>query len=251
MMDGATWTFFKFALFVTGEGEQMFLSRLFRSLEAKGPCNFKVVRKIEQRSPITSTKRRAKIVGTGGGLFRKDESIGSEARRHLCNGFQYVIIIDDLENDRASSAGEVFQRYREILDKMLRPVEKEKNASVHFLVNMLEAYFFADAAAINTVMGTELEDHERDVETIPHPKNLLKKLACGYREIDHGGRILAQLNVEHVLSNPLTCRSLRTLFAWCWKAIGRKVTDDYRLRDGIYFDATRPQIDELPDPALA
>ena len=50
-------------------------------------------------------------------------------------------------------------------------------ASVHFLVNMLEAYYFAHAAATNGVLGTELEDFEGDVESIRHPKNDLKKPA--------------------------------------------------------------------------
>jgi hypothetical protein len=112
---------------------------------------------------------------------------------------------------------------------------------------MLEAYYFADAAAINAVLGTDIPDFEGDVETIPHPKNELKKLARGFDPKKHGGKILASLDVIHVLCNPSTCRSLRTLFGWCSKAIGRPFTDVYQLRNGSYWEVTRPQIDALPD----
>ena len=126
------------------------------------------------------------------------------------------------------------------LDTILDPVGWKTRASVHFLVNMLEAYYFADAAAINGVLGTELIDFEGDVETIRHPKNDLKKLSPGFDEVEHGRLILERLDVIHVLSNPSTCRSLRTLFGWCSKAIGREFTDVYRAHERELFrgDAT-------------
>ena len=129
---------------------------------------------------------------------------------------------------------------------MLEPDGLSPRASVHFLVNMLEAYYFADAAAINAVLGTEMADFEGDVETIRHPKNELKRLHPGFDEIEHGGAIIESLDVPHVLSNPETCRSLRTLFGWCSRAIGREFTDVYQLANGSYFEVTRPQIDALP-----
>jgi hypothetical protein len=158
-----------------------------------------------------------------------------------------IPVIDDLERDRAPLAAQVFQRYRNALDTMLRSEGMEHRASVHFLVNMLEAYYFADAQAINGVLGTKLKDYDGDVETIPHPKNDLKKLAHGFDAKKHGGTILAALNVIHVLSNPSTCRSLRTLFGWCSKAIGQPFTDIYQLKEGEYSPVTRSQIDALPD----
>ena len=168
--------------------------------------------------------------------------------RYLSRGFDYVILIDDLEHDARDQVQDVFQRYRLALDTILRPVGLSAQASVHFLVNMLEAYYFADAAAINGVLETELSDFEGDVEMgIRHPKNQLKRLSPGFDEVEHGRLILEQLDVVHVLSNPSTCRSLRTLFGWCSKAIGREFTDVYQLRNGSYFPVTRPQVDALPD----
>jgi hypothetical protein len=115
---------------------------------------------------------------------------------------------------------------------------------------MLEAYYFAHAAAINAVLDTGLADFEGDVGTIRHPKNELRTLHPGYREIKHGQAIIENLDVAHVLSNPATCRSLRTLFGWCSKAIGRDFDDTYQLANGTYFEVTRPQIDALPGPSV-
>jgi hypothetical protein len=175
----------------------------------------------------------------------RDEEVGLFARRYLSSDFDYVILVDDLEHDHRDQVEEVFQRYRVALDTMLQPVGSNARASVHFLVNMLEAYYFAHAAAINGVLGTEEGDYEGDVESIRHPKNELKKLSPGFDEVVHGRLILERLDVSRVLSNPSTCRSLRTLFGWCSKAIGRPFTDVYQLKEGLYYDVTRGQIDQL------
>ncbi len=159
--------------------------------------------------------------------------------------------MDDLEHDFRDQAEAVFQRYRAALDTFLGPAGLSHRASVHFLVNMLEAYYFAHAAAINAVLGTGLADFEGDVETIRHPKNELKRLHPGFDEIEHGREIIERLDVAHVLSNPATCRSLRTLFGWCSKAIGRVGDDVYQLANGSYFEVTRPQIDALPGLPVA
>ncbi len=171
--------------------------------------------------------------------------------RNLLKRFDYVVLVDDLEHDFRDQAQAVFQRYRAALDTILDPVGLGARASVHFLVNMLEAYYFADAAAINGVFGTTLDDFEGDVETIRHPKNDLKRLTPGFDEVEHGRLIIKHLDVGRVLSKPLTCASLRTLFGWCSKAIGREITDEYRLKDGIYSEVTRPQIDALPGSSPA
>jgi hypothetical protein len=43
-----------------------------------------------------------------------------------------------------------------------------------------------------------------------------------------------RLDLEHVLSNPEACASLRVLFAWCMMALGQPVSSRYRLDTGIY-----------------
>jgi hypothetical protein len=195
------------------------------------------------------------MVGLGQKIPSKDEEeIGLPARRHLqsddCN---FVILIDDLENERREQAQQVFDRYRLAIDTLLN-AEQQKRASVHFLVNMLEAYYFADADAINNVLGINppIEDHIDDVEDIRNPKGKLKTLFQGFNEIEHGGLILERLNVEHVLSNPETCAWLRTLFAWCLKALERypdfeslALQDKFCLNDGVMSDITKGQIDNL------
>ena len=82
-----------------------------------------------------------------------DAEIGLSARRYLADGFAYVILVDDLAHDHRDHATDVFQRYRLALDTILNPVGWKTRASVHFLVNMLEAYYFAHAAAINRRWG--------------------------------------------------------------------------------------------------
>lgn len=244
-MSSSTWPFFRIALLVTGKGEEQFVPRLFRSLEAEGHCAFQVGRWMPQLRPIKSEKRKQKIVGSGKRIPDRDEEIGLFARRYLSSDFDYVILVDDLEHDHRDQVEGVFRRYRVALDTMLQPVGLDANASVHFLVNMLEAHYFAHVAAINGVLGTELRDYEGDVETIRHPKNDLKKHCPGFDEVEHGRLIVERLDVAHALSNPSTCRSLRTLFGCCSKAIGRPFTDVYQLKDGLFFDVTRGQIERL------
>ena len=230
-MSHPTWLFFRIALLVTGKGEGQFLPRLLRSLEAEGHCSFQVGRWIRQLRPKTS-KKPLKGVGKGYQLPRGDEAIGLAARAFLRNGYQYVILVDDLEHDFRDQAEAVFQRYRTALDTILEPDGLSPRASVHFLVNMLEAYYFAHAAAINAVLGTNLADSELDVETIRHPKNDLKSLHPGFDEIKHGQAIIECLDVPHVLSNPATCRSLRTLFGWCSRPLGEISTTRINWRAG-------------------
>ncbi len=243
--DGNEWKFFRFGLIVTGKGEEAFLPNLFRSLATTDNCSFQVIRRIGQRSAITSEQRKARMVGTGQLIPDKDAwEIGFPARRYLTEQvMSFVILVDDLEADRKSRAQATFQRYRDALNQILG--EQRHRASVHFLVNMLEAYYFADANAINAVLGTNLEDYEGDVETIPHPKNELKKQCASFDEIEHGKEIVAKLHVQHVLSRRETCASLRTLFGWCSKAIGQTPTDEFELVRGSYSKLTKKQIHEL------
>ena len=239
------WSFLRFGLIVTGKGEEKHVPRLFRSLTESGHCQFSVIRRIGQRSPVTSEKRRLRMVGRGKTIPDKDaKEIGFPARGHLASEDSFVIILDDLEADRVSQASGVYERYRTALDTVLTESHRCR-ASVHFFVNMIEAYYFADAQAVNAILGTDLADFDGDVELIRHPKNELKKAFVGFDEVEHGGKILAKLDVPHVLSLPETCAALRTLFGWCSKAIGEVPSERFRLLDGAYSDLTKQQLDDL------
>jgi len=208
--------YFHYGLIVTGEGEREHLPKLFKSLMTTGICTFKVIRFIGQRSPITSEKKKYKMVGSGKIIPDRDQDeIGLPARKYLQKDpCCLVILVDDLEHDRRANAQEVFNRYRQALDTILTDSQKNR-ASVHFLVNMLEAYYFADAQSLNTVLSLKpsLEDHKGDIEDIPHPKAEILKLYPHFDEKDDGGKILNTIDIEHVLSRPDTCAWLRTLFA--------------------------------------
>jgi len=245
------WRFYRFALFVTGHGERDFLPELFQPLVKDGHCHFRVVYQLRQRSPIRSKARQLEMVGRGKKIPDKDEEIGLNARKYLTGGHDFILLIDDLEQARAEQAEAVYHRYREALDVMLSPLQLQARASVHFLVNMLEAYYFADAAAVNAVLGTKLTDFDGDVETIPHPKNQLKTIASGlgrgisFDEVKDGRAILRKLDVAKVLSRPETCRSLRTAFGWCCRAMGLLPTELFRLVDGQLSPVTVGQLDRL------
>ncbi len=147
------WSFYRFALFVTGDGERDFLPRLFRTLEAEGHCHFRVAHQLGQRSPNRSRTRQLKMVGRGKKIPDKDEDIGLKARKYFAEGYNFVVLIDDLEQNRVEEAGAVYDRYRAAFDVMLSPLQFQARASVHFLVNMLEAYYFADAPVVNVPSG--------------------------------------------------------------------------------------------------
>ena len=240
------WRFFHVGLIVTGEGEEEFLPRLFRSLAATGKCSFTVIRRIGQLSPIRSEKRRLQMIGTGKRIPNQDaEKIGLPARRFLSSEDRFVLLIDDLEADRSDDIQQVFDRYRRALDTMLTKAQACR-ASVHFLVNMLEAYYFADARAVNAALGTELDDYEGDVETIRHPKKELKRICPGFDERKHGRLIVERLDIFHVLSRMEACCSLRTIFAWIYKAIGEPDGEIRLLLDGCHNKVTKWQICALP-----
>lgn len=235
------WAFFKVGLLVTGVGEREFLPALFRPLSATGHCHFEVIGRIGQRSPITGEKKLLKMVGSGKTIPDKDATtIGFAARRWLDGGKdRLVVLVDDLEHERRDRAREVFHRYRQALDVILG--KQSPRASVHFLVNMVEAYYFADTSAINAVLGTSLSDYEGDVEEIRHPKRDLKKLVA-FDEKRDGARIVALLDLAHVLGRPDTCASLRVLFAWLSVRMGLLWEDAFCLGSGIHDIVTGPQL---------
>ncbi len=243
-------TYFHFGLIVTGETEQQHLPKLFKSLMEAGICTFEVIRRVGQLKVITSVER-LKALGNGKDIPSIDAKIGLAARKYLMTDVcHFVLLIDDLEYDRRDQAQQVFDRYRLALDTVLNTLKHR--ASVHFLVNMLEAYYFADAQAINAILKISLSDDEGNVEEIRHPKNKLKGLYSCFDAIKHGGAILDKINIEHVLSRPNTCASLRTLFAWCIKVLAKysdfdpaSFDDKYRLHEGKLSEITGTQLDNF------
>ena len=244
--DGQGWRFLRFGLIVTGKTEEQCLPSLFRSISATGKCSFKVIRRIGQRSPITASKRKLRMAGSSKAIPDKDaEDIGFPARKFLSSETNFVILVDDLEAERTGEIQQIFDRYRHALDRILLSDQIRRRASVHFFVNMLEAYYFADARSVNAALGTGLEDCEGDVEEIRTPKSELRKLHQGFNEIEHGCRILDMLRVPHVLSRPDACASLRTMFAWICKAIGEPEGETYQLLGGCYSNVTKGQLRAL------
>ena len=206
--------FIHFRLIVTGDAEKEHLPKLFRAISAVSPCNLTVIRKISQRSP-RGPRRQLKMIGRGKKLPDLD---ATEISIPVFNALKsdpstVIVLVDDIEHARRGQIKGIFERYRSALDLKLQPEERSR-AGVHFLANMLEAYFFAHAGALNDVLNLDLEDWPDDVEDIRHPKRKLKALSDGYREIEHGGKILDQLDLKYVLSRPGTCSWLRSCVAW-------------------------------------
>ena len=236
----------KFGLIVTGDGESEFLPELFSSLTKYAGCSFQVITQIDQRGPVTE-QRRLKMVGSGRVILDRDETeIGLKARSFLrgkpCH---YLVLIDDVEHDRRPYLSAIRDRYRAAINTMLFP-EEQLRASVHFLANMVEAYYFSHSKAVNDALGVKLleADFDGDVETIRHPKkdlkNLANRLGCSFDEKQHGGKIVSHLDVEHILSNKATCAFLRSIFAWCVQNLTKNcpiwdqgITSKYCLIDGV------------------
>jgi hypothetical protein len=73
----------------------------------------------------------------------------------------------------------------------------------------------------------------------------LKRRIPGFDEVLHGERIVGRLDVRHVLSRPETCASLRTLFAWCVRALRCPFSDEYQLLQGRRSPVTEAQLDAV------
>jgi len=239
-----TWKFVRFGLIVTGKGEYEFLDRFLRSLTSSGHCAFIVLARIGQLRPRTSPKHKLKIVGGKGSLPTQDEELGIYARGFINRGpNNFVLVIDDLEKGGRPMREDVYNRYRSALDGLLG--DRAWKAAVFFLVNMLEAYYFAHARAVNEVLGTALEDYSGDVEDIPHPKNQLKQLDSRFDEIQHGRQIVEGLDLTQVLGRAETCRGLRSLFAWCRRVAGDPLDTTFRLANGEREPITSIQVESL------
>jgi hypothetical protein len=241
--------FVRFGLLVTGEGEREFLPSMFRSLCGKASCHFEVIRKLDQLKPRTSTKKHPlRMPGRGGVIPTKDaEKIGFPARSWLREHGEdaFVMLIDDLEWDRRDDHQQIFDRYKAAFGVL--PEADRARAGVFFLVMMVEAYYFADPVALEAALGVTppaLEVGE-DVEHKRHPKNELKRLHPGFRERADGAKIVAKLDLERVLENPSTCRSLRTLVAWCYQALALECGESFQLAAGVRCPVTGGQVGAL------
>jgi hypothetical protein len=235
------WRFHHIGLIVTGKGEAEFLPEFLRALCLGGRCTFTVLRRINQRPPLGEEKV-LKMGRAGKRIPDKDEEeIGLPARRYIRERpDRLVLVVDDVERRRVEQHAAVFQRYRDALDTLLG--DQRDRAAVHFLRNMLEAYYFAHAEAVNAVRpGTLDGDHEGDVELIPHPKNELGRRWKGFDEVEDGKAIVSLLDLEHVLSRAETCGSLRALVDWCTRAIGEDLDQRFSLLDGLRCAVTHGQ----------
>jgi len=233
----------RFGLIVTGEGERQFIARLFRSLQSEYPCDFEVFRRIGQRSPRSQPPASLTVTGTGKRVPTKDETeIGSAALAYMQQHREaFVIVLDDLEWDRRNDAERVFGRYREALDAVLGTCGLSHAASVHFFVMMLEAYYLACPDVLEITLGVGFPQPNGDVEAVRSPVGTIKDRCPGFDKIKDGSRIVPQLDVPAILRDPNTCASLRTLFAWCVRAMGGEFEHRYRLADGKLYHATKDQ----------
>lgn len=245
-------TFVRFGLIVTGEGEARFLPELFRLLHrlpSRPRCTFQVIRRIGQRSQRSA---RTQLVMAGSGKLLPDrdmDEIGLPARFYLQTHGEraHVLLIDDLEWDRREGHREHFERYGRAFDHALTTPALRRRAAVFFLVMMLEAYYFGDPEVLCAELGiAELPAELRavDVETIRHPKNELKRLCPGFDEIVDGERLIRRIDVGKVLANPEQCAALRTLFAWCARALGLEWGNGSGFLEGTLCDVTGVQVVE-------
>lgn len=253
----------EFIIAVTGHAEVDCVPILLRRVLPEWACGAQIekVRRVPQRP-------RLRIRGRKGGQLIEGmddhQRLVREVPKLLGGGkARFFVWIDDLESgeDRQNPQPH-FNYYRELMDGGIHEPLRSR-CSIHFLANMLEAYFLADTAAVNQVdispsgqsgqpQFLSLADHSGDCESIKNPKAVLKDAVnqecptSKFDEIAHGHAIVRKLNLDHILSNPQTCRALRTLVAWCWEAIGEPRSDKFRLTDGVYWDITAGQLSDLP-----
>ena len=254
-------TFIHFGLLVTGIGEEQALPGLLRPLAATGLCHIQVIRRVAQRNPRKEQiLPKPTITGTQQRIPTRDfEEIGAPSRAFLAaDRGHFVLLIDDLEHDRRPIIESVFDRYRNALNAALTE-EQRGRAAVHFLVPMLEAYYFAHADAVNVVLNPTppLTDYPGDVEGMHHPKGELKQRVPGFDEVEHGVQILSRLDLDRILARADTCASLRGLIAWCVAALRCHIHATYTdletrfcLSDGVLLPQARNQIATLPCPPM-
>ena len=145
------WSFFTIGVWVTGRGEREFLPAFLRSLADTGRCHILVKGRIGQLDP-RSAARQLVMVGKGRPLSTRQAEFAQRVRGFLEQSpLNLAVVVDDLE-ERRNQHQEVFDTYRQPLDRMLQPRGLQTRASVHFLVPMIEAYFLADSAALTEIL---------------------------------------------------------------------------------------------------
>lgn len=241
------WPFYRFGLLVTGKGEREGLPNLLRQINDDAHSTFKVVAKIEQLSPRSAQAFvPLKVTGKQQSLPSRDQEIALRVRSELQGGLDFIILVDDLEQARRGQVDAVVDRYSKAGKLLLKDEEKHRFA-VHLLVNMMEAYFFADPPAVEHILGCNVISPDADVEDIGHPKSVLKDQSNGaYDEREHAPQLLGALNLETVLGCPTTCRSLRTLVSWCVRAKRQIPSARFNLAEGELYQPTASQLEELP-----
>lgn len=251
-----------FHLFVTGKSEQAALCALLEPIVedlAKGQTAicFQQSALIPQFSPRIENLPSLRVTGTHKQIpTALEEKVTLPVQALLRQDPHcFVLLVDDLERRRADKAQEVFANYRAALDKALDTAELRRRAAVHFFVNMLEAYYFADPAVVNEVLSINLTEPVGDVEDINNPKielkNRVKHLGQerSFNEVEHGKAIAQKLSLDRVLANPKTCRALRTLVGWCRHRLGAAFDQRWRLVDGAFHPVTCGQIPWRADAA--
>ena len=256
------WHFCHFGLLVTGRGEAEFLPNFLRALTQTGHCTFEVIRKFEQRAP-KSSKKALRANGSQKNLPDRDtRDFGFPAREYVHRSENhFVLLVDDLEHAtvRQDKEGAKFLRYREALDTILG--KDAHRASVHFLQFMVEAYYFGDPDSVKQVTGVsptlegvkfaeEVKNapEHGNIEGIRHPKSELKKQIKGFKGTTHGHEICNQIDMDHVLHDPRTCASLRTLFVWCTSVMREPLTERFCLTTGVQSVLTGKQVEPwLPE----
>jgi len=251
--------FHHIGLLVTGDAEVKCLPALLGgplSVATDRRCTVQTIAKVEPLRPRGQRKRqRARVVGTRKAAPTRDDELAFKARRHLdahTDGF--VILVDDEERTANETFEDrphveaVYQRYRDAFDRVLGA--RRDRVAVQFLRAMLEAYYFTAPDTVRAVLGVECPACPEDVEDIRHPKGDLKA-ACRpngrkFHEKDDGAAIIGGLNLEAVLADPATCASLRSLVAWCVKAVlGGHPTDVIGWRGGCIDRITGRQLADL------
>lgn len=243
----------EFVVAVTGHAEEACVPTIVRKA-TESLSSFVLVRQVRR----VHQRPRSRIVRRGSTkaqVLPDHVTLAREVPKLVHDNNVFFLWIDDLEGgtDRPA-ARQHFDYYAQLLDKACHTPLRAK-CSIHFLVNMLEAYFLADTSSANIVLGTNLTNHAGDCEDIKNPKGVLesavKKLdpSAKYDVKEDGGSIAKQLNLETILSSPDRCRALRTLVAWCWEAIGEPRDERFQLASGQYWDVTAAQLQQVPDAA--
>lgn len=248
----------KIGLIVTGKLETLHLQTCFqRNLcQAGARCSFRLIRRGPQLAAPTSEKKRLRIKknapgdGVSSQLADIDEEIALQARRDLHSDPNLSILwVDDIEHDRRHNAVAQYDRLRNAVDEIL-PESMRPRAGIHFFVNMLEAYYFADARIINAMFGTSVANCTGDCEDIRHPKGELDAIQRAaqirVKELDRGRELLRKVDFASVLGDPNKCRALRTLVAWCWERAGNPRDEAFCLVNGVYWTVTAGQLQEPP-----